>query len=158
MSRVSPFLWFEKDAEEAARFYVSLLPNSRVDRVSALQGDSPSGPAGSVQVVEFTLNGQSWRAMAAGKLDPFNHAVSFMIEARDQAEIDRIWDAILKNGGKEQQCGWIRDRWGVCWQVFFEGYFEMMATPDQAAAKRVADAMLKMVKIDKAALEKVFRG
>ncbi len=158
MSNVSPFLWFEKDAEEAARFYVTLLPDSRVDRVTALPVDSPSGPAGSVQVVEFTLNGQSWMAMAAGKLDPFNHAVSFMIEAQDQAEMDRIWDAILKNGGKEQQCGWIRDRWGLCWQVFFKGYFEMMASPDRAAAKRVAEAMMSMVKIDKAAIEKAFKG
>ena len=158
MSKVSPFLWFEKDAEEAVRFYVSLLPDSRVDRISTLPADSLSGPEGSVQVVEFTLAGQSWMAMSAGPLDPFDHAVSFMIHAKDQAEIDRIWDAILKNGGKEEQCGWIRDRWGLAWQIVPAGYFEMFASPDRAAAKRLAHAMMKMVKFDKASLERAFRG
>ena len=158
MSKVTPFLWFEKEAEAAAYFYCSLLPDSRIDRVSALPVESPSGPAGSVQVVEFTLAGQPWAAMNAGKLDPFNHAVSFVIACKDQAELDRIWDAILKNGGKEQECGWIRDRWGLCWQLWPEGYGDMMASPDRAAAKRLAEAMMKMVKFDIAKLKKAFAG
>ena len=158
MSKVSPFLWFDKEAEQAARFYVSLLPDSRIDRVATLAADTPSGPEGSVQVVEFTLAGQPWAAMNAGPLDPFNHAVSFLIPCRDQAEIDRLWNAILKNGGQEQQCGWIRDRWGLCWQIVPDNYADMMASPDRAAARRYAQAMMTMVKFDKAALEKAFAG
>src|ERR1700744_3997540 len=100
MSQISPFLWFEKEAEEAVRFYVSLLPNSRVDRITTLPIDTPSGPEGAVKVVEFTLAGQSWMAMTAGGADAFNHAVSFVIPCGTQAEIDRLWDAILENGGK----------------------------------------------------------
>lgn len=153
-----PFLWFETAAEEAANFYVSLLPGSRVERVTALPADSPSGPAGSVTVVEFTLGGQLYQAMNAGKLDPFNHAVSFMIECETQDEIDRLWDAILKHGGKEQQCGWIRDRWGLCWQIVPKAIFPMYRSSDRAAAKRAAEAMMKMVKFDIAALQRAFDG
>jgi predicted 3-demethylubiquinone-9 3-methyltransferase (glyoxalase superfamily) len=153
-----PFLWFEKEAEEAANFYVSLLPNSRVERVTALPADSPSGPAGSVKVVEFVLAGQPWQAMQAGRHDAFNHAVSFLIECETQGEIDRLWDAILKNGGKEQACGWILDRWGLAWQITPKVIFEMYASPDRAAARRAAEAMLQMIKLDKAALEKAFNG
>jgi len=153
-----PFLWFEKDAEEAASFYVSLLPNSRVERVTALPADSPSGPAGSVTVVEFTLGGQPYQAMNAGRLDPFNHAVSFMIACETQDEIDRLWDAILSHGGKEQQCGWIRDRWGLCWQIAPRAIFEMYRSADRAAARRAAEAMMQMVKFDIAALQRAFAG
>src|SRR5918912_897917 len=110
MSKVTPCLWFADKAEEAARFYVSLLPDSRIDGVTPLPADSPSGPAGSVQVVEFTLAGRPFMAMSAGPLDPFNHAVSFMIECEDQAEVDRLWDA-LSAGGKVEQCGWLKDRY-----------------------------------------------
>jgi predicted 3-demethylubiquinone-9 3-methyltransferase (glyoxalase superfamily) len=153
-----PFLWFEKEAEEAANFYVSLLPNSRIERVTALPADSPSGPAGSVKVVEFTLQGQPWKAMSAGRHDPFNHAVSFVIECADQNEIDRLWDAILRNGGKEQACGWILDRWGLAWQITPSVIFEMYRSPDPAAAKRAAEAMMTMIKLDIAALQKAFDG
>ena len=112
MSKIMPCLWFEKEAEEAARFYVSLLPDSHVDSVTALPADSPSGPAGSVQVVEFTLAGQQFMAMNAGPLDPFNHAVSFMVKCGDQAEIDRLWEALTR-GGTAEHCGWLKDRYGV---------------------------------------------
>jgi predicted 3-demethylubiquinone-9 3-methyltransferase (glyoxalase superfamily) len=151
-----PFLWFEKEAEEAVNFYVSLLPESRIERVTTLPADTPSGPAGSVKVVEFTLAGQSWQAMNAGRLDPFNHAVSFMIECADQQEIDRLWDALLKSGGKEQQCGWIRDRWGLCWQIVPANIVALTRSDNREGAKRATQAMLKMVKLDKAALEKAF--
>jgi predicted 3-demethylubiquinone-9 3-methyltransferase (glyoxalase superfamily) len=154
-----PFLWFEKDAETAANFYVALLPNSRIDNVATMPADSPSGPEGSVQVVEFTLGGQPWAAMnAAGRPGAFNHAVSFMIECDTQAEIDRLWDAILKNGGKEQACGWITDRWGLSWQITPKILLEMHKSPDRAAGRRAAEAMMTMVKLDIAALEKAFRG
>jgi predicted 3-demethylubiquinone-9 3-methyltransferase (glyoxalase superfamily) len=158
MKAPSPFLWFEKEAEEAANFYVSLLPNSRIDRVTALPAESPSGPAGSVKIVEFTLNGRPWKAMAAGRHDAFNHAVSFVIECDTQEEIDRLWDAILSHGGKEQACGWILDRWGVAWQITPSVIFKMYESPDQAAAKRAAEAMMTMIKLDIAALQKAFDG
>lgn len=153
-----PFLWFEKEAEEAANFYVSLLPNSRIDRVTALPADSPSGPSGSLKIVEFTLQGQPWKAMSAGRHDAFNHAVSFMIECETQDEIDRLWSAILKHGGKEQACGWILDRWGVAWQITPSVIFKMYESRDPAAAKRAAEAMMTMVKLDIAALQKAFDG
>ena len=153
-----PFLWFEKEAEEAASFYVSLLPKSRVERVTTMPADSPSGPEGSVKVVEFTLAGQPWQAMNAGRHDAFNHAVSFMMECETQGEIDRLWDAILNNGGKEEACGWIRDRWGLAWQITPRVMGEMMASPDRAAGRRAAEAMMTMVKLDIAALQRAFDG
>jgi predicted 3-demethylubiquinone-9 3-methyltransferase (glyoxalase superfamily) len=158
MTRIVPFLWFEKDAEAAARFYVSLLPDSRLDNVTALPVDTPSGPAGSVQVVDFTLAGQPYQAINAGPLDPFNHAVSFVIQCETQAEIDRIWNAHLENGGTAEQCGWLKDRWGLYWQIVPEGFARMMQAGDKAAAKRAAQAMLKMVKLDMAALQRAFDG
>jgi predicted 3-demethylubiquinone-9 3-methyltransferase (glyoxalase superfamily) len=156
--QVTPFLWFEKDAEKAAAFYTSLLPDSRVESVTALPIDTPSGPAGSVQVVVFTLAGQPYQAMNAGRLDPFNHAVSFMIPCETQEEIDRIWDAHLKNGGKAVQCGWLQDKWGLYWQIVPGNIGELTRSSDREGAKRAAEAMVKMVKFDKAALEKAFRG
>ncbi len=158
MTRITPFLWYSSEAEEAARFYCSLVPNSRIDSVSALPADSPSGPAGSVKIIEFTLAGRPFQAMSAGPLDPFNHAVSFMIECEDQAEIDRLWAGLLEGGGKEEQCGWLKDRYGLCWQIVPEGFDAMMRDPDRARAKRVADAMLKMVKFDVAALKRAYEG
>jgi predicted 3-demethylubiquinone-9 3-methyltransferase (glyoxalase superfamily) len=158
MSKISPFLWFEKDAETAALFYVSLLPDSRLDGVTALPVDTPSGPAGTVQVVNFTLAGLSYVAMNAGRLDPFNHAVSFMIHCDSQEEIDQLWSAHLKNGGKEQQCGWLQDRWGLYWQITPRALDAMMRSPDRAAAKRAAQAMLKMVRLDIASLQRAFDG
>ena len=156
MTRIVPFLWFEKDAEAAARFYVSLLPDSRLDNVVPLPADTPSGPAGSVQVVDFTLAGQPYQAINAGPLDSFNHAVSFVIQCETQAEIDRLWNAHLENGGKAEQCGWLKDRWGLYWQIVPEGFSRMMQAGDKAAAKRAALAMLKMVKLDIAALQRAF--
>jgi predicted 3-demethylubiquinone-9 3-methyltransferase (glyoxalase superfamily) len=159
MSKISPFLWFEKDAEAAARFYVSLLPDSRVDNVTAMAADSPSGPAGSVQVVEFTLQGTPFLAMnAAGRPQAFTNAVSFMIQCDSQEEIDRLWNAHLKNGGKEQACGWLTDKWGLAWQITPRALMEMMKSPDRAASKRSSEAMMKMIKLDIATLERAFRG
>ena len=155
--KVVPFLWYSKHAEEAARFYASIFPDSRVDAVTALPVESPSGPAGSVKIVEFTLCGQRFMAMSAARNDPFNHAVSFMIECDDQAEIDRYW-AHLSEGGTPEACGWIRDRYGLSWQIVPASFSRMMRDPDRAAAKRVAEAMMTMVKFDLAALERAHRG
>jgi predicted 3-demethylubiquinone-9 3-methyltransferase (glyoxalase superfamily) len=158
MSKITPSLWYTKEAEEAARFYVSLLPDSRIDSVSGLPADSPAGSAGSVRIVEFTLAGQSFMAMSAGPMDEFNHSISFSIACDDQAEIDRLWKAFLDHGGTEEQCGWIRDRYGVSWQIVPKRLGELMKGSDPASAKRVAEAMLTMVKFDIAALEKAAAG
>ena len=153
MQKITPFLWYAKEAEEAATFYASVFPDSRVVRVVTMPSESPSGPPGSVKVVDFVLFGQSFTAMSAGPLDPFNHAVSFSVNCDDQAELDKYWNALLGNGGTAEQCGWLRDRYGLSWQIVPKMLGEMMSDPDRAKAKRVSDAMLKMVKIDIAALK-----
>jgi len=158
MAKITPFIWYAKEAEEAATFYTSIFPDSRVTRVTALPSDSPSGPPGSVKVVEFVLCGQPFMAMTAGQKEPFNHAISFVVNAEDQAEIDRYWNALLKGGGSPEQCGWLKDRFGVSWQIVPTIFEEMMADPDRAKAKRVTDAMMKMVKFDIAALKKAYAG
>jgi predicted 3-demethylubiquinone-9 3-methyltransferase (glyoxalase superfamily) len=157
MQKITPFLWYAKEAEEAAAFYASIFPDSRVGRVTALPSESPSGPPGSVKVVEFVLFGQPFIAMSAGPLDPFNHAVSFVVNCEDQAELDRYWNALLQ-GGSAEQCGWLKDRFGLSWQIVPRVLGEMMADPDRAKAKRASDAMMKMVKIDIGALRAAFAG
>lgn len=157
MSRIVPSLWFPEKVEEAVGFYVSLLPDSRVDSVWTLPVDSPSGPAGSVIVMEFTLAGSAYTAMQAGKMDPFNHAVSFTILCDEQAEVDRLW-AALAEGGATEACGWLRDRYGVSWQIVPRRLYELMRDPDRARAARVATAMMGMVKLDIAGLERAAAG
>jgi predicted 3-demethylubiquinone-9 3-methyltransferase (glyoxalase superfamily) len=157
MQKITPFLWYAKEAEEAAAFYASIFPDSRVGRVTTLQSESPSGPPGSVKVVDFVLFGQAFTAMTAGPLDPFNHAVSFVVQCDDQAELDRYWNALLQ-GGSAEQCGWLKDRFGLSWQIVPTVLLEMMASTDRAKAKRASDAMLKMVKIDIATLRAAFDG
>lgn len=154
---VTQFLWFEKDMEAALRRYTELIPGSTVEPSVAMPTDSPSGPAGSVKVASFTLAGQSYMAMEAGKMDPFNHAFSIMVECDDQAEVDRLWDA-LGEGGSYEACGWLRDRWGLSWQITPRRLNELMADPDRAKAKRAADAMMTMVKLDIAAIEAAAAG
>ena len=117
MSKISPCLWFKDDAEEAVNFYVSLLPDSKIETVQRNTIDGPSGKAGTVLVIEFTLAASaSWRSMAACTQE-YTYAVSFKIDCADQAEVDRLWDKILSNGGKADQCGWIKDRYGLSWQI-----------------------------------------
>lgn len=156
--KIVPHLWYTSEAEEAARFYASVFPDSRVDRVTTLPADTPSGPAGSVVVVEFTLFGQAFSAMSAGPHDPFNDAISLMVQCGSQAEIDRYWNAILENGGKPQACGWIIDKYGLRWQITPTALLEMIADPDRTKAKRAAGEMLKQVKLDVAKLEAAFHG
>ncbi len=157
MQKITPFLWYAKEAEEAAKLYTSIFPNSRVVRVSAMQSESPSGPPGSVKIVEFVLFGQDFTAMTAGPLDPFNHAVSFVVNCEDQAEIDKYWNALLE-GGSAEQCGWLKDRFGLSWQIVPTLLGKLMSDPDKAKAKRASDAMMKMVKIDIAALKAAHEG
>ena len=152
--KIFPFLWYAKDAEEAARFYASIFPDSRVDSVSAMQAESPSGPPGSVVVVDFTLLGQRVQAMTAGPHDEFNDAISLMVECETQEELDRYWDGLLAGGGEPLACGWLKDRYGVRWQITPRVLNELMAGKDKARAKRVGEAMMQMVKLDIEALEK----
>lgn len=157
VAKITPHLWFAEGADEAAAFYASIFPDSRVDRVTPLSADTPSGPAGSVKVVEFTLCGQPFMAISAGPLDPFNHAVSFIVNCDDQAEIDHYWQA-LGDGGQIEQCGWLRDHYGLCWQIVPAVLGEMMTDPDRTRAARVAQAMLQMVKLDIAGLKTAYEG
>ena len=156
--KITPHLWYAKEADEAAAFYASVFPDSRVNRVTPMPSESPSGPPGSVKVVEFELFGQPFMAITAGPLEPFNHAVSFVVNCDNQAEIDRYWDGLLAGGGSAEQCGWLKDRFGPSWQIVPTVLGEMMTDPDKAKAKRATDAMLKMVKLDVAALRKAFDG
>ena len=156
--KIFPFLWYAKEAEEAARFYASIFPDSRVDRVTAMMSESPSGPPGSVKVVDFTLSGQRFQAMTAGPHHDFNDAISMVVLCDSQAELDRYWNALLEGGGKAQACGWLIDRFGLRWQIVPAILEEMMRDKDAAQSKRATDAMLKMVKLDIAALEKAYRS
>ena len=156
--KIVPHLWYSKEAEEVARFYATVFPDSRVDSVTKLPADSPSGPAGSVSVVEFTLCGQSFMAITAGPHHDFNDAISFHVSCDSQEELDRYWNAILQNGGKPQACGWIIDRYGVRWQIAPAVLGEMITDTDRTKAKRVADEMLKQVKFDIAALRRAYDG
>jgi predicted 3-demethylubiquinone-9 3-methyltransferase (glyoxalase superfamily) len=157
-AKIYPFLWYAKDADQAAAFYVSIFPDSRVNRVTALQSDTPSGPPGSVKVVDFTLLGQRFQAMTAGPHQEFNDAISLTVLCSDQTELDRYWDALLAGGGKPQACGWLIDRYGLRWQVVPEVFETMMGDPDPARSKRVTDAMMTMIKFDIAELERAWRG
>ena len=157
-TKIFPFLWYAKQAEEAARFYASIFPDSRVDRVTAMQSESPSGPPGSVKVVDFTLFGQRFQAISAGPHHEFNDAISIVVLCDDQVELDRYWNALLAGGGKAQACGWLIDRFGLRWQIVPAVLDEMMGDKDAARSKRVTDALLKMVKLDIAALEAAYRS
>ena len=157
-AKIFTHLWYAKEAEEAARFYASIFPDSRVDRVTPLASDSPSGPAGSVKVVDFTLLGQRFQAISAGPHHEFNDAISVVVLCDDQTELDRYWNALLEGGGRAQACGWLIDRFGLRWQIVPVILDELMRDDDPVRSKRVTDAMLKMVKLDIAALERAYRS
>lgn len=155
--KVTQHLWFAKDMEAAIRFYTSLISGSAIAWVNTIPAETPSGPAGSVKLAAFTLGDQRYMGIEAGPLDPFNHSFSIIVECATQAEIDRLWDA-LKDGGAVEHCGWLRDRWGLSWQIVPKRLGELMMDPDRAKAKRVTEAMLKMVKFDIAGLEAAAEG
>src|SRR5262245_55978380 len=157
-AKIFPFLWYAKDAEAAAKHYASIFPDSRVDGVWAMPAESPSGPPGSVKVVDFTLFGQRFQAMTAGPHHDFNDAISIVVECDDQAELDRYWYALLEGGGQPQACGWLTDRFGLRWQIVPAVLSEMMRKQDPVRSKRATDAMLQMVKLDIAELEKAYRS
>lgn len=157
MNPIRAFLWFDGQAEQAANHYVALFPGSKIGKIARYGEAGPATP-GSVMVVEFELNGQPFAALNGGPAFSFTEAVSFVIECQDQAEVDRYWDGLLAGGGKPVQCGWLKDRFGLSWQVVPLALREMMADPDPAKVERVTEQMLKMVKLDLAPLRAAFDG
>ena len=157
MAKVTQHLWFSSDMEAALRFYVATIPGSSLDTISAIPADNPSGPAGGIRFAAFRIGDQRYRAIEAGPYDSFNHSFSIVVECADQAEIDRLWDA-LKEGGSTEQCGWLKDRWGLSWQIVPSVLGTLMGDPDRDRARRVAEAMLTMVKFDVAALQRAADG
>jgi predicted 3-demethylubiquinone-9 3-methyltransferase (glyoxalase superfamily) len=157
MSKIAPCLWFDGQAEEAANFYVSLLPDSHVDRVVRSAADTPSGPEGSVLLVEFTLAGQEFTALNGGPSFKFNESVSFVIGCADQEEVDRLWEGLTADDSAEQ-CGWLKDRFGLSWQITPSALPRLLSDPDPAKARRVMNAMLGMKKIVIAELERAGAG
>ena len=158
MPETVPCLWFDGQAEEAAEFYCSIFPDSRIDRVDRSPADNPSNKEGDVLTVQFTLAGQPYTGLNGGPEFQFSEAVSFEIECEDQAEVDRYWELLTADGGEPSQCGWLKDRFGLSWQVVPRRLNEMYASPDRAGAKRAFEAMLTMQKLDVAKLESAFDG
>ncbi|MDD9939119.1 MAG: VOC family protein [Myxococcales bacterium] len=157
-SKFFPHIWYASEAEEAARFYCSIFPDSRVERVTVIESETPSGPPGSVKIVDFSLFGQRVQAMSAGPHHELNDAISMVVLCDDQAELDRYWDALLEGGGRGQACGWLIDRFGLRWQIVPAALDAMMREGDPARSKKVSEALLKMVKLDIAALEAAYRS
>ena len=158
MSKIAPCLWFDGQAEEAAELYTSLFPDSRIDGVQRSPADNPSTPKGAVLTVDFTLAGQPFIGLNGGPEFPFTEAVSFTIDCEDQAEVDRYWDALIAGGGEHSVCGWLKDRFGVSWQVVPRQLPEMLQSRDREAAGRAMEAMLKMTKIEVKELEEAFNA
>ncbi len=157
-NRMTLCLWFDRDAEEAARFYAETFPNSSVGRIARAPGDYPSGVEGDVLTVEFTVCGVPCFGLNGGPEFTPNESVSFQVHTKDQAETDRLWNAIVENGGSESACGWCKDRWGFSWQITPRALTEALADSDRAAAKRAFEAMMPMRKIDIATIEAARRG
>ena len=151
-------LWFDRDAEEAAHFYAKTFPDSSVGAVHRAPGDYPDGKQGDVLTVDFTVLGIPCLGLNGGPAFKHCEAFSFQVATADQMETDRYWNAIVGNGGQESECGWCKDKWGISWQITPVVLTEAYTGPDRAAAKRAFDAMMKMKKIDVAAIETAVRG
>jgi predicted 3-demethylubiquinone-9 3-methyltransferase (glyoxalase superfamily) len=153
LKKIIPHLWYDTQAREAAEFYVSVFPDSKIHRITTLNGT----PSGTVEVVSFELSGNPFSAISAGPLFKFNESVSFMVYCDTQEEVDYYWEK-LSAGGVAQACGWLKDRFGLSWQIIPEGMDEMMQTPDPERLARVTEAMLKMVKLDIGVLRRAYEG
>ena len=154
LDKITPNLWYDGKAEEAAEFYVSLFPNSRIESVQRAAADNPSSSQGDVLIVEFTLAGRRFVGINGSPAFAFSEAVSFQILCEDQAEVDRYWEAFTGDGGIPGRCGWCKDKFGLSWQVTPRRLFELLSLPDRAAAARTMQAMLQMSRIDISALER----
>jgi predicted 3-demethylubiquinone-9 3-methyltransferase (glyoxalase superfamily) len=157
-TKITPCMWFDAQAEEAANFYAATFPDSEVKSVNRAPGDYPSGKTGDVLTVEFTVLGMDFLGLNGGPQFKFDEAVSFMVYTEDQAETDRYWNAIVDNGGEESVCGWCKDKFGLSWQITPRRLMELTTSKDTATAKRAFDAMLDMKKIDIAKLEAAAEG
>jgi len=155
--RITPFLWFDTQAEEAARFYVSIFRKAKLGKVARYPEGSP-GPAGQVMTVEFRLDGQDFVALNGGPHFKFTEAVSFVVNCKDQKEVDYYWDRLLAAGGKPSQCGWLKDRFGLSWQIVPVAMNKLFTGRNKAGAQRAMQAMLGMVKLDLARLEQAYKG
>jgi predicted 3-demethylubiquinone-9 3-methyltransferase (glyoxalase superfamily) len=155
MQKITPFLWFDGKAEEAANFYVSIFKNSKIDHVSRY-GDAGPGPKGSVMIVTFQLEGQKYTALNGGPQYKFTPAISLFVNCEDQAEVDHLWEK-LSTGGATQQCGWLTDKFGVTWQIIPKALMELMQDKDPVKSQRVFKAMMKMNKIEVEDLKKAYR-
>ncbi len=158
MTSLATCLWFNGEAEAAADLYTSLLPDSRIDQVLRAPGDNPSMKEGQVLTVAFTLAGQRLIALNGGPEFPFTEAISLTVECDDQAELDRLWSSLLLGGGEAGQCGWLRDRFGLWWQIVPRELKELLGGSDPDGARRASDAMLRMRKIDLAELREAYEG
>jgi predicted 3-demethylubiquinone-9 3-methyltransferase (glyoxalase superfamily) len=162
MDKISPCLWFNKNGEEAVNFYVSVFPDSRIDAIMRwpMDGSGPNAGAkkGDVLALDFTLAGQSLKALNGGPQFKFTEAISLSVDCKNQGEVDKIWDALTKDGGKPVQCGWLKDKYGLSWQIVPRRLYELVNDKDTARAARAMAAMMEMVKIDVAAIEKAAQG
>ncbi|MEA2935589.1 MAG: hypothetical protein QOD74_2235 [Variibacter sp.] len=157
-AKVSPCLWFNHTAEDAAKFYVSLLPDSRITQVLRSPADNPSTQEGDVLIVTFTLAGQEFMGLNGGPQFSFTEAVSFCIYCDDQAEVDRLWDKLIADGGAPSACGWLKDKFGLSWQIVPKALAELMGSGDADVSRRVMQSMMTMTKMDIAALRKAAEG
>jgi predicted 3-demethylubiquinone-9 3-methyltransferase (glyoxalase superfamily) len=158
MISISPCLWFDGQAEQAATFYVSLFPDSRIDSVTRAPGDYPAGKQGDVLIIMFTLAGRRFQALNGGSAFKFNEAISLSISVDGQSEVDRLWEALTADGGSPGQCGWLKDKYGLSWQVVPREMERLMDGPDASRAKRAMQAMMTMTKIDLAAISEAADG
>jgi predicted 3-demethylubiquinone-9 3-methyltransferase (glyoxalase superfamily) len=161
MQKVTPFLWFDGKAEEAANFYTSIFKNSSVEKITRYgeEGSAAAGqPVGSAMTVEFQIDGQKFIALNGGPHFKFNESVSFVINCEDQAEVDEFWSALTANGGQESQCGWLKDKFGLSWQVVPTALGELLSDPHPEKSGRVMQAMLQMKKIDVKTLHDAYEG
>jgi predicted 3-demethylubiquinone-9 3-methyltransferase (glyoxalase superfamily) len=156
LQKITPFLWFDTQAEEAANFYVSIFKNSKIGSV-ARYGDAGPGPKGTAMTVNFQLEGQEFMALNGGPVYTFSPAISFFVNCTTQQEVDEIWDK-LTAGGSEIQCGWLKDKYGVSWQIIPTAFMELMRDKDPVKSQRVFKAMLQMTKIDIEGLQRAYRG
>ncbi|RPI89470.1 MAG: VOC family protein [Chloroflexi bacterium] len=157
MQKITPYLWFDGQAEEAVNFYTSIFKNSKVLNVSRYAEGGP-GPAGSVMTAAFELNGQEFMALNGGPQYKFTEAISFLVNCKDQKEVDELWSKLTEGNGEEGPCGWLKDKFGVSWQIIPTALGELMSDPDPEKAGRVVQAMLKMKKIDVSTLQRAYDG
>jgi predicted 3-demethylubiquinone-9 3-methyltransferase (glyoxalase superfamily) len=157
IQKITPFLWFDHQAEEAAEFYTSIFNGSSVDGISRY-GEAGPGPNGSVMTVQFTIEGQQFVALNGGPHFKFTEAISLVVNCETQQEIDELWDKLLQGGGQEVQCGWLKDKYGLCWQIVPIAFMEMVQDKDHEKSQRAMKAMFQMKKLDLAELQRAYEG